>query len=72
MGALPDIDLGLLTIPVFATIFVTGWMAAIKFVADPIKDQLVEYKERLTVLEADRAAELAALRADMRKAGFNA
>ena len=68
MGGLPDIDLGVLTIPIFATIFISGWMAAIKFVSDPIKAQLAEYKERLTVLEADRAAELAALRSQMRGA----
>lgn len=48
---MPDIDLGALTIPVFATIFSAGWGACQLFVVKPLREQIEKQEKRIARLE---------------------
>lgn len=48
---MPDIDLGALTIPVFATIFSAGWGACQLFVVKPLRETIDKHERRIRILE---------------------
>ena len=48
---MPDIDLGALTIPVFAAIFSAGWSACQVFIVKPLRETIDELKGRIQRLE---------------------
>ncbi|WP_375291809.1 hypothetical protein [Qipengyuania sp.] len=48
---MPDIDLGALTIPVFAAIFSMGWTASQMFVVKPLREILSKQEARIKLLE---------------------
>lgn len=48
---MPDIDLGALTIPVFATIFSAGWGACQLFVVKPLRETIEKQERRIARLE---------------------
>lgn len=48
---MPDVDLGALTIPVFAAIFGAGWTACQQFVVKPLRETIDKHERRIRVLE---------------------
>ena len=48
---MPDVDLGALTIPIFATIFSAGWGACQLFVVKPLRDTIGKHEKRIDLLE---------------------
>lgn len=48
---MPDIDLGALTIPVFAAIFSAGWTACQTFVVKPLRETVDKHEARIRLLE---------------------
>lgn len=48
---MPDIDLGALTIPVFAAIFSAGWGACQLYVVKPLQETIKKQDERIVRLE---------------------
>lgn len=59
---MPDINLGALTIPAFATIFGAGWLSCHKFIATPLKERLDKVEAKLDQIERDNMEELKNLR----------
>lgn len=47
---MPNIDLGQLTIPVFAAIFGAGWASCYQWIAKPMKDRLTQLEARQEAL----------------------
>lgn len=58
---MPDIDLGMLTIPVFAAIFGAGWTACVVILVRPMRERLIEMETKLDQIEQARAIRLALL-----------
>jgi hypothetical protein len=48
---MPEIDLGALTIPVFATIFSAGWGACQLYVVKPLRETIGKLEGRIELLE---------------------
>lgn len=48
---MPDVNLGALTIPIFATIFASGWGACQVFVVKPLRDTIDKHERRIRSLE---------------------
>lgn len=48
---MPEIDLGALTIPVFATIFSAGWGACQLYVVKPLREHIDKLEGRIGLLE---------------------
>lgn len=59
---LPDLNLGALTIPAFATIFAAGWLSCHRFIATPLKERLDKLEAKLDRIEEENGEELRALR----------
>lgn len=58
---MPDIDLGALTIPVFATIFGAGWAACYTILVVPMKARVEKMDARLTEIEKAKDQRIEAL-----------
>lgn len=58
---MPDIDLGALTIPVFATIFSAGWAACYTIMVRPLTVELAELKAKVEQSNKDKDARIMAL-----------
>lgn len=59
---MPDVDLGALTIPIFATIFTAGWGSCYAILVRPLQTRQDKLESRLTEIEKAKDAELAELR----------
>lgn len=58
---MPDIDLGMLTIPAFATIFAAGWSACTVTLVWPLKARMSALEAKLGEVEKAREVRLALL-----------
>lgn len=54
---MPDLNLGALTIPAFATIFGAGWLSCHRFIATPLKERLDKLETKQEQLEVLRDQE---------------
>lgn len=62
---MPDIDLGVLTIPVFGAIFGAGWLSCVTILVNPMKERLSALEARLAEIEKARDTRLAMLEAGL-------
>jgi hypothetical protein len=60
---MPDVDLGVLTIPVFAAIFSAGWGACVAILVRPMRLRMAAMEAKLDELEKAREVRLALLEA---------
>lgn len=60
---MPDIDLGVLTIPIFAAIFGAGWLACVRVLVQPMRERMLVMETKLSEIEHERAVRLALLEA---------
>jgi len=59
---MPEVDLGALTIPIFAAIFSAGWSAYHLFIGRPLSSRVEKLEAKLDAIEQNKEAELTALR----------
>lgn len=59
----PSIDLGALTIPVFAAIFGAGWATCVRVLVLPMRERMKDMEAKLDQIERDREIRLALLEA---------
>lgn len=59
---LPDIDLGALTIPVFATIWAAGWLSSQLIQVKPLKDRLEKLETKQDAIDQAKDEEIRMLR----------
>jgi len=58
---LPSLDLGALTIPIFAGIFTAGWATCVRVLVLPMRERMKDMEAKLDQIEQDRAIRLAVL-----------
>lgn len=58
---LPSIDLGVLTIPIFAGIFTAGWATCVRVLVLPMRERMRDMEAKLDQIERDREIHLAML-----------
>lgn len=66
---MPNIDLGAMTIPAFATIFGAGWGACHLYIVAPLRSRVEKLETKLDEIESREREELKELRALLRVSG---
>lgn len=59
---MPDVDLGPLTIPIFATIFGAGWLSCYTILVKPLTARIEKMEAKQEAIEQARDEEIRALR----------
>ena len=59
---MPDINLGALTIPIFATIFGAGWLSCYSILVKPLTARIEKMETKQEAIENERDDELRSLR----------
>jgi hypothetical protein len=58
----PDVDLGALTIPIFATIFGAGWASCVAILVSPLRKRMEKLEARDEAYRAEKDKELQEMR----------